>query len=77
MLGGAAGGGRNRCGLQREPDGERTLVTNLGGSSVTVFRAADLSFIANVSTGGTFPTAACSDGINFRVSNQAAGMLRF
>jgi YVTN family beta-propeller protein len=56
-------------------DGERILVTNLGGSSVTVFKAADLSFIANVPT-GALPVGACSDGINFWVSN-STGLMRF
>jgi hypothetical protein len=59
-------------------DGERILVTNFGGS-VTVFKAADLSFIANVPTGaGSGPFGACSDGINFWVTLNSAGkLLRF
>jgi DNA-binding beta-propeller fold protein YncE len=57
-------------------DGERVLVTNLVGSSVTVFKAADLSFIANVTTGGlTQPLGPCSDGINFWVPIQNTGNL--
>jgi hypothetical protein len=49
-------------------DGERILVTNYTGGSVTIFKAADLSFIANVSTGAaSVPLNACSDGINFWV----------
>jgi DNA-binding beta-propeller fold protein YncE len=46
--------------------GERILVTNL--NSVTVFKAADLSLIGNLSLGsGNNPVGACSDGINFWV----------
>jgi DNA-binding beta-propeller fold protein YncE len=58
-------------------DGQRVLVTN--STSVTVFKAADLSFIANVATGvGSQPHAACSDGINFWVPLQGKGkLLRF
>jgi YVTN family beta-propeller protein len=59
-------------------DGERILITN-GDGSVTLFKAADLSFIANVSTGAsTAPRGACSDGINFWVTLQGTGnLLRF
>jgi DNA-binding beta-propeller fold protein YncE len=58
-------------------DGERVLVTNLNGSTVTVFKAADLSFITNVTTGpATSPFDACSDGINFWI-NIGTNLLRF
>jgi hypothetical protein len=58
-------------------DGERILVANLG-SSVTVFKAADLSLIANVPAPGTSPSGACSDGINFWVPSYATtSVLRF
>jgi hypothetical protein len=57
-------------------DGERILVTNNGGSVVTVFKAADLSFIATVTVGpGTNAIGACSDGINFWVPLQSTGNL--
>jgi YVTN family beta-propeller protein len=56
-------------------DGERVLVTNIGNNTVTVFKAVDLSFIANVSTGPLTPTAACSDAINFWIT--ANDLLRF
>ena len=48
-------------------DGERVLVTNPGNDSVTLFRAADLSLIGNVSLAavGLGPFGACSDGIDF------------
>jgi DNA-binding beta-propeller fold protein YncE len=59
-------------------DGTRILVTNFGGS-VTVFKAADLSLIANVSTGaGSSPFGACGDGIDFWVTLNSTGkLLRF
>jgi hypothetical protein len=49
------------------------------GSSVTVFKAADLSFIANIPTGAsTDPVGACSDGINFWVNlSGTVNLLRF
>jgi hypothetical protein len=50
-------------------DGQRILITNTLGNSVTLFKAADLSFIANVPTGAsTTPYGACSDGINFWIA---------
>jgi YVTN family beta-propeller protein len=60
-------------------DGERVLITNTLGDSVSVFKAADLSFIANVPTGtSTAPWGACSDGINFWVPLAGAhNLLRF
>jgi hypothetical protein len=60
-------------------DGERILITNGNGNTVTLFKAADLSFIANVSVGSyTNPQNPCSDGINFWVPlNQAGSLLRF
>jgi hypothetical protein len=58
--------------------GKRILVTNFGGC-VTVFKAADLGFIANAPTGvGSGPFGARSDGINFWVTlNNTAKLLRF
>jgi DNA-binding beta-propeller fold protein YncE len=60
-------------------DGDRILVTNVGGPSVTLFKAADLSFIANVPTGpSTQPSAVCSDGVNFWLTDIVGGnLLRF
>jgi hypothetical protein len=70
--------------LLRQPaaasfDGEHVLVTNFSGNTVTLFRAADLSFVANVATGPTtIPTNPCSDGVNFWVPLQNVGsLLRF
>jgi hypothetical protein len=58
-------------------DGEHILVTNLGGESVSIFRAVDLSFIVNVATASADPVGACSDGINLWVADQASGMVRY
>jgi YVTN family beta-propeller protein len=58
-------------------DGERVLVTNQGNNSVTLFKAVDLSFIANVGV-AAFPYGACSDGINFWITNDGGGdLVRF
>ena len=50
-------------------DGERVLVSNLSAPGVTLLKAADLSFIAAISTGAStltdVPGRPCSDGINF------------
>lgn len=43
-----------------------------------LFKAADLSFVANVATGGsTDPVEACSDGINFWITDRTRNLLRF
>lgn len=50
-------------------DGQRILITNFGGDSVSFWRAADLTPLGSVSAGDdTTPLAACSDGINFWVT---------
>ena len=47
-------------------DGERILVTNRAGNSVSLWRAADLAPLGSVSTGAnTSPQGVCSDGLNF------------
>jgi hypothetical protein len=50
-------------------DGERVLVCNFSlgaSSSVSLFKAADLTPLGNLSTGSdSLPLAACSDGLNF------------
>ncbi|HKA37646.1 MAG TPA: S-layer homology domain-containing protein [Thermoanaerobaculia bacterium] len=48
-------------------DGSRILVTNLGDSSVSLFKAADLTPLGNFPTGDS-PLAACSDGAAFWIS---------
>ena len=50
-------------------DGQRVLVTNFDGDSVSLWKAADLSPIGSFSTGaGTRPLGACSDGRGFWVA---------
>jgi len=53
-------------------DGQRILVTSIGGASdgvLSLFKASDLSVIGNVAeTGAVNPGAVCSDGIYFWVS---------
>jgi hypothetical protein len=53
-------------------DGERILVTNyIGGNSVSLWKAADLTPLGSFSTGaGTNPIGACSDGLNFWITLQ-------
>jgi hypothetical protein len=47
-------------------DGERILVTNSFGNSVSLWKAADLTPLGTFATGtDTNPRAACSDGLNF------------
>lgn len=57
-------------------DGERILVTNHNGGSVSLWKATDLSPLGSVSSGSTtFPFGACSDGLNFWITLEKAGKL--
>jgi hypothetical protein len=60
-------------------DGERVLVTNPGGNSVSLWRASDLKPLGSVSTGtSTSPLGTCSDGVNFWITlNSANKLARF
>ncbi len=50
-------------------DGQRILVTNLNGNSVSLWNASDLTPIGNLPTGdATGPFGAISDGLNFWVT---------
>lgn len=52
-------------------DGERILVTNGTGHSVSLWKAADLTPLGFVSTGtgpNTIPFGVCSDGLNFWIT---------
>ncbi len=55
--------------LQAAFDGQRVLVTNMVGNSVSMWNAADLTPLGSFPTGAaTQPFGACSDGINFWVT---------
>ena len=57
-------------------DGERILVTNLEGNSVSLWKATDLSPIVGVFTDSSIgPYGACSDGLNFWITLQGASKL--
>lgn len=56
-------------------DGERILVTNRSGQSVSLWRASDLTPIGSFPTGGGDPTGVCSDGINFWITFTGTGKL--
>jgi hypothetical protein len=57
-------------------DGERVLITNDFGNSLSLWKAADLSPLGSVSTGSdTHPVGACSDGRNFRITLLDTGKL--
>jgi hypothetical protein len=50
-------------------DGERILVTNSVGNSVSLWKAADLSPLGSVNVGSNpGPSGACSDGLNFWIT---------
>ena len=50
-------------------DGQRILVTNFGGHSVSLFRAADFAPLGSFATGAnSIPRGACSDGLNFWIT---------
>jgi DNA-binding beta-propeller fold protein YncE len=57
-------------------DGERILVTNYLGNSVSLWKAADLSPLGSISTGlASKPLGACSDGLNFWITLNGTGKL--
>jgi hypothetical protein len=57
-------------------DGERILITNQGGNSVSLWKASDLSPLGNFQTGNaTNPRKACSDGLNFWITLTSANKL--
>jgi hypothetical protein len=57
-------------------DGERILVVNFAGDSVSLWRASDLTPLGTVNTGfATEPWGACSDGINFWITLSATDRL--
>jgi hypothetical protein len=50
-------------------DGERILVTNFNGNSVSMWKAADLTPLGAFPTGAaSTPSGACSDGLNFWIT---------
>jgi hypothetical protein len=57
-------------------DGERILIANNAGNSVSMWKAADLTPLGSFSTGAaTNPRGACSDGLNFWITLQSTGKL--
>ncbi len=60
-------------------DGQRVLITNSLGASVSLWKAADLTTLGSFGTGGpSNPLGACSDGINFRIAlSGSAKLARF
>jgi hypothetical protein len=55
-------------------DGQRVLVTNQGGMSVSLWKAADLSPLESVPLGET-PRGACSNGVNFWIVLMSSSQL--
>jgi hypothetical protein len=59
-------------------DGQRILVTDNGGDGVSLWKAADLTPLGFSPTGpSTFPTSACSDGLNFWIVLDSGRLARF
>ena len=57
-------------------DGQRVLVTNTLGDSVSLWKAADFTPLGSFSTGaGTSPLSACSDGVSFWITLFGANKL--
>jgi hypothetical protein len=60
-------------------DGERVLVANEAGDSVSLFKAADFTPLGSLSIGaGADPSAVCSDGLNFWITRPGSNdIVRF
>ena len=58
-------------------DGQRVLVTNLAGSSVSLWKAADLTPLGSFPVGSGQQIGACSDGINFWIALFDGKLVRF
>lgn len=57
-------------------DGERILVTNPNGDSVSLWKAADLTTLGTFPTGtGTYPHGVCSDGTYFWIAYTNTGRI--
>ena len=57
-------------------DGQRVLVTNGVGNSVSLWKSADLTPLGSSLMGaGSHPTGACSDGVNFWITLQDTSLL--
>jgi YVTN family beta-propeller protein len=58
-------------------DGQRVIVTNFSGESISLWKAADFSVLGAflVGTSLSQPVGACSDGVNFWITMQASGQL--
>jgi DNA-binding beta-propeller fold protein YncE len=60
--------------LEAAFDGQRILVTNNNGNTVSLFKAADLSSAGFLLIGGT-PTGVCSDGVSFWIALSSGGTI--
>lgn len=58
-------------------DGERILVTNSSGASVSLWKATDFTPLGSFSTGASGAFGACSDGIKFWVTGGSDKLIRF
>jgi DNA-binding beta-propeller fold protein YncE len=59
-------------------DGERVLVTNQTGNSVSLWKAADLTPLGSVLLPAPAPTGPCSDGVSFWIAlNDTNQIARF
>jgi hypothetical protein len=64
--------------VQAAFDGERILVTNQNGMSVSLWKASDLIPIgSSVAAPPGLPVGACSDGVNFWITVVNEGLVRF
>jgi hypothetical protein len=59
-------------------DGQRILVANREGRSVSLWKAADLTPLGSFPTGAASqPRGVCSDGLHFWIAADSAGLIRF
>jgi hypothetical protein len=81
LLATLTGNGLGNSNLAAAFDGERIMVTNFGGNSVSLWKASSLTALGNLNLGANMsPQGVCSDGLHFWISVNSSGgglLMRF
>jgi DNA-binding beta-propeller fold protein YncE len=81
LLATLTGNGLGSTNLAAAFDGERIMVTNRAGATVSLWKASSLMPLGNLNLGaGRFPQGVCSDGLHFWIAVDSSGgdlLMRF